>query len=83
MIEHLASALYAARLPKTSSVWPFEELTKTERQSYMTEVRAILLAIREPSDKMERMGDLQSGDCIAVWQAMIDAASVTMSDSYD
>jgi len=44
------------------------------KQPYIDTARAVLSALREPDDAMERMGDLQSGDCIAIWQAMIDQA---------
>lgn len=47
---------------------------EAENKDYPAMVRAVLLAIREPSEGMRDAGGRALGDYDDIWQAMIDAA---------
>ena len=73
-IERAARAISAVGDHRDGSLLLEEFCGYGEDADFVLIARAVLQAIREPSDGMERMGDLQWGDAIAVWQAMIDKA---------
>lgn len=74
-LERAARALYAE-----NDVWSnaieWDKLDSAERHQYMIFVRAVLLAIRDPSEAMVEEGRWPAEDDgpVACWQAMIDAA---------
>jgi len=70
IIERAARALYECQ-PR---ICGWDAMPRESKLPFIKQARAVLSALREPDDAMERMGDLQSGDCIATWQAMIDQA---------
>lgn len=79
-LERAARAL--ARFSVQSEAhFPYISKTEAERswQAYVPQAKAVLEAIREPSEAMVRLGgcrmdDGGDSDAVLVWQAMIDAA---------
>lgn len=79
MIELAARALYRRRVegrhPKPDN-YPWEALTRREQALLRADAYAVLNAIREPSDAMQKAGMSATGgdgSVLAGYEAMVDA----------
>ena len=85
LLERAARALYERDTDGRYQIFPngaafsWDELTHESRLPYIADARAVLIAIREPSEDwvekaMESEYVVSWGDYKEFWQAMIDAA---------
>lgn len=84
MIERVAQAIYEDRNGRRCIPW--NKLLAAHKAPYLSDVRAAIEAMREPSPKMLDEGfralisgdddalDTSTSDAIKCWRAMIDAA---------
>jgi len=90
MVEKIARAIYSQHGfcydddERMFEPYPFDELDEIERSNFVSQARAVLTALREPTENMIDMGACHEDQdhhivdegSIAqdVWRAMVDAA---------
>ncbi|MBR1034671.1 hypothetical protein JQ584_50685 [Bradyrhizobium liaoningense] len=80
MIERAAKAIF--RTHHEAALIGWDDLSEQAKEEFMTQGRAVIEAIREPTVEMCRdaaWDDYGPDECRTCWQAMIDAALAKQS----
>lgn len=72
MIEKVARAIYEARNGRGCKSW--QRLPKSHREPYLSDARAAIAAMRDPTDKQVDAMRENIGPLKTMWRVAIDAA---------